>query len=76
MKLFKSSKGDINTETYWRKELEKFWNVVGEKGCPGHRKDFSEPVDSWDRWVRVLQLVEVQGEENTYNTAHSYNGVF
>lgn len=77
MTIYKSKRGDVGTESYWRQELVKFWDVVGEKGIPGHHKDFSEPVDSWSRYVKVLGLEEVENEEvNVHSSSSSYRGVF
>lgn len=63
--LLISKAGEVRSETYWRKWVDKAYKDVGK--CQYSKKDRKEkkdtkPGDAWDRMVKILGLRPYNGE--------------
>jgi hypothetical protein len=70
MKYFRSKIGEVRSEASWRSELDEFWKIPWT-----YDKTFAtRPDDAWERYVKVLGLVEIEHED--VNNGSGYDGVF
>lgn len=64
MTYLKSKAGEIKHILEWKYDLNEFWHgVVGLDML----HQFPKTNSAWDRWVKVLGLVEVENENNINN---------
>ena len=57
-KLYISSKGEIGTLDYWRKEVDNMWKALGpDKDLL--RNGFKKPKDAFQRVAKILKLKEL-----------------
>lgn len=56
-KMYRSAKGDVHSEQYWRRWLDDFWRQISITNCRDYT--ITRPADSWERMVKVLGLREI-----------------
>ena len=71
MRYYKSKIGEVRSEASWKYELDSFWRTVPLADREGH---FPKPDDAWERYTKILGLVEVDHEEAESNDDESSSG--
>lgn len=62
MTIYQSKTGETGDRAYWERELDSFWSLFkGRKEtCNDLAKLPDRPQDAWERFAKVLRLVEVE----------------